>query len=96
MIDAAQLDAPPGTIRTLTGAQMDRFVARPGGMSVHEVSLAELMDMARLGAGVPERRALIAIQPENVDWGDRPLAAVQAAIPRAVDTVLELLAAWSP
>ncbi|HYW02605.1 MAG TPA: hydrogenase maturation protease [Gammaproteobacteria bacterium] len=95
VIDAARLDAPPGTVRVMQGTVMDRFVARPGGVSVHEVSLAELMDMARLGGGVPRRRAFVAIQPQRVDWGERPGPAVQAGVARAREAVLGLLGEWS-
>ncbi len=95
VVDAARLEAPPGTVRVMQAADMDRFVARPGGMSVHEVSLAELMDMVRLRGDLPRRRAFVAIQPERVDWGERAEPAVQAAIPRAAEAVVELLGEWS-
>jgi len=95
VLDAARLDAPPGTVRVMQDAEMDRFVARPGGVSVHEVSLAELMDMARLAGRLPRRRAFVAIQPERLDWAERPEPSVQVAIPRAAEAVLELLGEWS-
>ncbi len=95
VIDAAQLDAPPGTVKVFENRSMDAYVARGPGASVHEVSLAELLDMVRLLGRLPEPRALIGIQPEAVDWSDTPTPAVAAAIPRACARARQLLAAWS-
>jgi len=94
VVDAARWGAPPGTVSVLQGEAMDRFVARRGAVSVHEVSISELMGMARLGQGIPQRRALVAIEPQHVDWADQPSPAVRNAIPRAADAVCRLLEEW--
>ena len=62
--------------------------------SVHEVSLADLLDMARLTDSLPPRRALIGIEPGIVDWGDALTPAVDAAIPEAMSRAQELLTRW--
>lgn len=87
VVDAAQLHAEPGTVQCFIGADMDRFV---GGKkhSVHEVSLSDLLDMARLSDALPAKRALVGIQPASMDWGDSPTPAVAAAIPHAAQVVL--------
>ncbi|HEB67389.1 MAG TPA: hydrogenase maturation protease [Gammaproteobacteria bacterium] len=95
VIDAAQLDAPPGTVRVFENGAMDAYVARGPCGSVHEVSLAELLDMVRLLGRLPEPRALIGIQPAVVDWSETPTPAVAAAIPQACARAQQLLAAWS-
>ena len=94
VIDAAELDSPPGTVRTFIGADMDRFLGVNRKRSVHEVSLLDLMAVAHLAGHLPERRALIGIQPDVVDWGDAPTTAVAQAIPQACDLTLELIEAW--
>jgi len=72
---------------------MDRQVSLPA-KSVHEVSLADLMDMVRLTGRLPERRALIGIEPAVIDWGDSLTPVVAAAVPVAMARVRELLGLW--
>ncbi len=94
VLDAAQLDKPPGSIDLLTGADMDRFVGY-GKRSVHEVGLIDLLTIARLQERLPERRALLGIQPAEFGWGDKPGAAVSRVIPEAAAQVLELIHCWT-
>jgi len=94
VVDAAQLKSKPGTLACLVGEEMDRFLGQ-GKRSVHEVGLLDLLDMARLVERLPPRRALVAIQPEIVDWGEYPSAAVSRAIPEAVAMITTLMERWS-
>jgi len=93
VVDAARLDAPPGTVRCFEDQQMDRYLGR-AQMSVHEVGLSDLMDMARLSDTLPRRRALVGIQPEILDWGERPSPAVEPAVREAAQLVLDLARRW--
>lgn len=94
VVDAAQLNAAPGTVKTLVGAELDGYLRSPR-RSVHEVGLSDLMDMARLTDRLPANRALVGIQPSQIDWGDGPSLAVSRAIPQAALAVLELMKGWS-
>ncbi len=93
VVDAAVMGDPPGTVRAFEGEAMDRQLRRHA-KSVHEVSLADLLDMARLTDSLPPRRALVGIEPGLVDWGSELTPAVEAAIPEAMDQVRALLTAW--
>ena len=93
VLDAARLDAAPGTVRYFESGAMDEFLGRPR-RSVHEVGLSDLLAMARLTGRLPARRALIGIQPEVVDWSDGPSKAVNAALDHAARLALELLDRW--
>lgn len=93
VVDAARLDAPAGTVRCFEDQQMDRYLGR-AQMSVHEVGLSDLMDMARLSDTLPRRRALVGIQPEILDLGDRPSPAVEPAVREAAQLVLDLVRRW--
>lgn len=95
IIDAAQLNVEPGCVRTFVGTDMDAFLNRQTKCSVHEVSLIDLMNIARLTDQLPQRRALIGIQPENIDWGEFPSSAVQAAIPVAAGEAVNLIGEWT-
>ncbi len=94
VVDAARLGAAPGTLRCLRDAEMDRYLLA-GAKSVHEVSLGDLMDIARLSDTLPRRRALVAIEPQKLDWGDAPTPEVAAAIEPAVDLVMGLIEEWT-
>lgn len=95
VIDAAQLGAEPGTVRVFEGAEMDRFVGHNKKSSVHEVGLVDLMTVALLAGRLPARRALIGIQPENLDWGLEPTAAVQRGIREACARAVALIERWN-
>jgi hydrogenase maturation protease len=94
VIDAARLDAAPGTVRCITGSEMDRFLGK-GRCSVHEVGLVDLMDIARLTDSFPVRRALIGIQPDTTAWGNVPSLPVCRAFPEVAAHALGLLAQWA-
>ena len=94
VIDAAQLKDKPGTVDCLVNEAMDNFLGTCK-RSVHEVGLLDLLDIARLTGNLPERRALVAIQPDIVDWGDAPTDSVASAIPVAAQKVAELMKRWN-
>jgi hydrogenase maturation protease len=93
VVDAARLGSGPGSIRTFVGEEFDRFI-RKGKLSAHEVGMADLIDIARLSGHLPERRALVGVEPEQIDWGDEPGPSVSRAIPLAADAVTDLLRRW--
>jgi hydrogenase maturation protease len=94
VIDATQMQASPGTVRVFENDDMDRFLGSQRKTSVHEVSLIDLMAVARLVEALPARRALIGIQPEYLDWADAPTEAVARAIPVACDLTMQLIGLW--
>jgi hydrogenase maturation protease len=81
VIDAAELGAPPGTVRSFKGETMDAFLGANRKSSVHEVGLLDLMSISRLTGHWPQRRALIGVQPAVVGWGEELTPAVAAALP---------------
>ena len=93
VFDAAQMKADPGSVQTFVGEDMDTFLG-VAKRSPHEVGLLDLFDMARLTDALPGRRALIGIQPAEMDWSTRPSAVVEQALPRAVAAATELLRSW--
>ena len=93
-IDAARMGRPPGSVGVFEGEAMDRFATAGKPSSVHEVSLATLLQAAALTGSLPDRRALIGIEPEDVSLGTEPTAAVRGAIAGACDAVATLLHRW--
>ncbi len=94
VFDAAELNAPAGTVKTMIGAQMDAFLGT-AKLSPHEVGMLDLFDIARLTESLPDNRALIGIQPESIEWGMQPLDAVKAALPVAVEAAVNLIELWN-
>jgi hydrogenase maturation protease len=94
VVDAAQLKSPPGTLRLFQGEDMDNFLRGNRKSSVHEVGLTDLMAIAQLTERWPQKRALIAIQPEKLDWGSEPTPPVQSAIPEACRRIEALVKEW--
>jgi len=92
-VDAMRLGEAPGTVTVLEGSAMDVCLRNHHG-SAHEVGLADLMDALRLSGELPENRALVGIEPENIGWGLEPTACVAAAISRAATDIAELVEAW--
>ncbi len=95
VVDTAQLDAEVGSVNVFAGDAMDHFVLTGKKSSVHEVSLVDLLAIARLEGHLPERRALVGIQPKELDWGDGPTPEVAEAIPVACNEVMRILDEWA-
>lgn len=93
VLDAAELNAPAGMVKTMVGAEMDAFLGA-ARRSPHEVGLLDLFDIARLTGSLPVNRALIGIQPGSIEWGMLPTPAVAGALPIAVEQAVNLLGLW--
>ena len=94
VIDASEIKAQPGAVRVFENEEMDHFITTGNKKSVHEVGLVDVMSIAMLSGNLPAKRALIGIQPDSLDWGEVPTAAVQQAIPLACEQVEALLQRW--
>jgi hydrogenase maturation protease len=92
-LDAASLDAAPGTVRVFEGDAFDAFVRTPH-CSVHELGLRDLLDAARLTGSLPARRALVGVQPGQLGWGLALSADVEAAVPAAAHVARHILERW--
>jgi hydrogenase maturation protease len=94
VVDAAELGSPPGTTVLFEGEAMDGFLKSARRRTVHEMGLVDLLDMARLEDCLPQRRALLCIQPAFVDWSETLSPMVEAALVGASAQARELLTRW--
>lgn len=94
VVDAAELKSAPGTVKVFEGEEMDLFSSKTK-RSVHEVSLGDLLAIAHLTGSLPEKRTLIAIQPQKIDWGSSLSNPVKRALPVAADHITNQLDLWS-
>lgn len=94
VVDAANIKTKPGEWTLLKGEEMDTFLMSNRKSTVHEVGLTDLRAIAILAGHWPERRAMLAIQPDVIDWGEYPTPAVAAAIPPACAAIRALIREW--
>ncbi len=94
VVDAANIDSPPGTWRLMEGDAMDAFLLGNRKSTVHEVGLTDLRAIALLAGHWPSKRAMLAIQPQAMDWGEFPTPVVAAAIPAVAAAIFDLVGAW--
>jgi hydrogenase maturation protease len=95
VIDAAELGAAPGTVRSFEGEAMDRFLGENRKSSVHEVGLLDLRAISLLTGYWPQHRALIGIQPAFVGWGEALTPEVAAALPEICGTAMKIIERFS-
>jgi hydrogenase maturation protease len=90
VIDAIDAEQPPGTVMRLTA---DDLTAQPNlRLSLHEVSFAETLRVAR-GLGLaPGAVVIFGIQPETTACGLELSPAIARLIPRVIELVLAELA----
>jgi hydrogenase maturation protease len=94
VVDAANIKTKPGEWALLEGDEMDAFLMGNRKSTVHEVGLTDLRAIAMLAGHWPEKRAMLAIRPDVVDWGELPTPAVAAAIPTACAAIRGLIREW--
>ena len=93
VVDAARMGAAPGTLKVFHDAEMDHYLTG-NRESVHEVSLTDLMDIARLSESLPQRRCLVGIEPASLEWGEQPSDTVKPAIELGISEILSILESW--
>lgn len=94
VVDAANIKMAPGDWQLFEGESMDAFLLGNRKSTVHEVGLTDLRAIAILAGHWPEKRAMVAIQPQMVDWGEVPTPAVAGAIPAACAAIRNLIETW--
>jgi hydrogenase maturation protease len=91
VIDAICTGSPPGTLHRLAPGD----IGTQRSASAHDVNLATALEFGRLsGVSLPanKRIILVGIEAEDIlNFGERCTPAVEAAIPRAVEMVLNIL-----
>ncbi len=93
VVDAARMDSPPGSLRVFHDEEMDRYLSG-NRASVHEVSLTDLMDIARLSESLPVSRCLVGIEPVSIEWGEAPSDTAAQTIDLGIEEILSILRAW--
>lgn len=92
LIDAADVGQEPGALVRATGKDL---AGLPGGASVHQLGVADLLATLPLVSDMPREILLLGAQPGSTDWGTELTAPVGAALDKIVEAVVEQLRNWS-
>ncbi|MBV2122000.1 MAG: HyaD/HybD family hydrogenase maturation endopeptidase [Candidatus Thiodiazotropha sp. (ex Ctena orbiculata)] len=93
VVDAARMNQPPGSLQVFHNDAMDRYLSG-NRSSVHEVSLGDLLDIARLSETLPAERCLVGIEPKELDWGESLSDAVAPTLDQGIEAIISILKEW--
>jgi hydrogenase maturation protease len=94
IVDVAEIGAPAGATCLLEREALAMHMERGGRISAHNSGLAELLDLVRLKGYRPKRFALLAVQPDSVDWGEDLSGPVSESLPTVCEQVVRTVLAW--
>ncbi len=89
IIDAADIDAPPGTVNRLT--PKDWLTAQPNPLSLHDLDLPQTLAMTHLLGCAPRNVVCLAVVPESIEPGMELSDTLQPLVPKIADMVLDEL-----
>lgn len=92
VLDAVEVGAPAGTILRLAGEDIRSL---PGGGSVHELALADILSALRIMGCEPKEVVLLGVQPATTELGTSLSPPVEAALPALVDAAIVELERWA-
>ncbi|RLA38917.1 MAG: hypothetical protein DRR06_19975 [Gammaproteobacteria bacterium] len=86
-------NSSPGSVQSFFDLELDKFLNKPF-KSVHEVSLSDLFDMTRLTDTIPMYRAMVAVQPKTLSWGENLTPPVDESQETAIVHIENALIKW--
>lgn len=92
LLDAVRAGRAPGTLVTLTGAELPRFFAHK--LSPHQIDLREVLALAELRGTVPASIVALGAEPELVDLRDGLSPSVAAGVGELARRAAAQLMAW--
>ncbi|MEJ2534847.1 MAG: HyaD/HybD family hydrogenase maturation endopeptidase, partial [Gammaproteobacteria bacterium] len=94
IFDAIDFGLEPGELRVITGDDVPRFMGVKK-VSMHQTSFQEVLATADLAGNLPERLALVGVQPDTFDdYGGSLRPVVRARLDEAVQAGIAVLAEW--
>jgi hydrogenase maturation protease len=94
ILDAVDFGLEPASLHSVEGGAVPQYGAARK-VSMHQTGFQEVLAAARLTGCLPQRLALIGVQPECIeDFGGSLRPRVEARIPEAIARTLEVLQTW--
>ncbi len=92
VFDAIDYGLEPGTLKTLEGDQVPKFMGAKK-MSLHQTGFQEVLAMAEMLGEYPKELLLVGVQPEQIeDYGGSLRPLTRSRIEPAIERALEWLA----
>jgi len=91
LLDAVDVGQRAGTLVRMSGEDL---FGLPGGASVHQLGVADLLATLPLVTNAPQEVVLLGVQPSSTDWGCELTEPVAAALGLLVDATVDQLRSW--
>jgi hydrogenase maturation protease len=92
ILDAVDVGEVPGTVVRFTAADLANL---PGGKSVHDLGLADLLLTLSLVAEQPQEIIVLGVQPDSTELGTELSPAVEAALEPLIEAAVAQLTSWT-
>lgn len=92
IVDAANLNEPPGTIRVMEGDKVRRFLDTK--FSVHQIGLPDMLFAAELQDALPEEVCIVGIQPEVIETGLEMSEVILKNFDSLLGAIIKKLGQW--
>ena len=92
VVDAIADSKEPGTVILLEDDDVPKYFSVK--LSVHQLGFQEVLQAADLRDKLPEKVAIIGLQPELLDFGTELSATVEAQMPALLEQIDSLIARW--
>jgi hydrogenase maturation protease len=93
LLDAVDIGAAPGTVTAIAGEDLPRFAGIK--LSEHQVTVQEVLGLARIRGRLPERLALVGMQPASLAPDDLLSPVAAAALPEMLERAEGVLDQWA-
>ncbi len=91
IIDVVKAGSEPGTIFKFTPQDLE-VPSEPGRMSLHQVSLLEVLAMAEMLSGRTPQTIIFGVEPKEIDWGREISPEIANKIPALIELVIAEIA----
>jgi len=92
IVDALEMDAPPGSVFRLVGEEVPRAFASK--LSVHQMGVQDLLAVCELRGHLPAELVVWGVQPGSIEMAMELTPAVAAALDEVVAGVVGELQRW--
>jgi hydrogenase expression/formation protein len=92
LIDAINGGKNPGTVYEFPHRELEQYFT--DHISVHEVGMQDILRIRAIQENPLEDAIVIGVEPESLEIGFEPSAAVQQVLPEVKDRVLSVLRGW--
>lgn len=94
VIETVKVNSDPGSVQVFEGIEMDALVSKAKNTCLHESGLKYILNITRNHGRLPDHRAIVGIQPENIEVGSKLSDKVAGAIPKVCQRVFEISSNW--